>query len=81
MYILYIILTVFINLFIFFKFVGTRTIVFINETRINVNKNNNNNNNNINNNLYLRKCCPLCPPVVITRHPLVVIYPISFCCN
>ena len=34
----------------FFKFIGRRTIVFINRTRINVNNNNNNNNNNKNNN-------------------------------
>ena len=35
--------------FIFFKFIGSRAIVFINRTRINVNNNNNNNNNNRNN--------------------------------
>ena len=50
MYILYIILTVFIRLIIFFEFVGRRTIVYINGTRINVNNNNNNNNNDNNNN-------------------------------
>ena len=49
-YILHIILTVFILLFIFFKFVGRRIIVFINTTRINVNDNNSNNNNNNDNN-------------------------------
>ena len=43
MYILYVILTIFILLFIFFKFLGKRTIVFINGTRTNVNNNNNNN--------------------------------------
>ena len=36
-------------LFIFFKFIGSRALVFINGTRINVNNNNNNNNNNRNN--------------------------------
>ena len=45
MYILYVILTAFILLCIFFKFIGRRTIVFINGTRINNNNNNNNNNN------------------------------------
>ena len=50
MCILYIILTVFNLLFIFFKFVGRRTIVYINGTRVNVNNNNNNKNNNNNNN-------------------------------
>ena len=49
MYILYIILTFFIPLFIFFKFIGRRTIVFINGAWINVNNSNNNNNNNNNN--------------------------------
>ena len=34
----------------FFKFLGRRTIVFINGARINVNNNNNNNNNNSNDN-------------------------------
>ena len=48
MCILHIILTVFILLFIFFKFIGRRMIVFINGTRINVNNNNNNNDNNNN---------------------------------
>ena len=43
MYILYVILTAFILLCIFFKFIGRRTIVFINGTRINNNNNNNNN--------------------------------------
>ena len=33
----------------FSKFIGRRTIVFINGTQINVNDNNNNNNNNNNN--------------------------------
>ena len=37
-------------LFIFFKFIGSRALVFINGTRINVNNNNNNSNNNNNNN-------------------------------
>ena len=46
MYIFHIILTVFILLFIFFRFVGRRTILFVNGTRINVNNDNNNNNNN-----------------------------------
>ena len=50
MCILHIILTVFILLFIFFKFIGRRMIVFINGTRINVNNNNNNDNNNSDNN-------------------------------
>ena len=50
MYILYIILTVFSFYLYFFKFIGRRTIVFINGTRINVNNNNNNNNDNNNNN-------------------------------
>ena len=49
MYILYIILTAFILLFIFFKFIGRRTTAFINGTRINFNNNNNNKNNNNNN--------------------------------
>ena len=40
MYILCIILTVFILLFIIFKFIGRRTIAFINGTQINVNDNN-----------------------------------------
>ena len=41
MYILFIIFTVFILLFIFFfKFIGRRTIAFINGTQINVNDNN-----------------------------------------
>ena len=51
MYILYIILTAFILLLILFKFVGRRTIVYIDGTRINVNNNINNNNNNNNNNI------------------------------
>ena len=33
----------------FLKFIGRRTIVFMNGTRINVNNSNNNNNNNNNN--------------------------------
>ena len=41
MYILYVILTAFILLCILFKFIGRRTIVFINGTRINNNNNNN----------------------------------------
>ena len=55
MYVLYIILTVVNLLFVFFKFIGRRTIVFINGTRINVNNNNNNNNNNDDDNNF-RKC-------------------------
>ena len=47
--ILYVILTVFIPLFIFFKFIGRRTIVFINGAQINVHNNNDNNNNDNNN--------------------------------
>ena len=43
MYILYVILTAFCVYF--FKFIGRRTIVFINGTRINNNNNNNNNKN------------------------------------
>ena len=53
MYILYIIelsLSFYLH---FFKFIGRRNIVFINETRINDNNNNNNNNNNKND---FRKC-------------------------
>ena len=50
MYILYTILNVFVLLFIFFKFIGRRTIVYINEARIYVNNNNSSNINNNNNN-------------------------------
>ena len=37
-------------IYVFLKFLGRRTIVFLNGTRINVNDNNNDNNNNDNNN-------------------------------
>ena len=50
MYILNIILTVFTFYLHFLKFIGRRTIIFINGAQIDVNNNNNNNNNSNNNN-------------------------------
>ena len=50
MYVLNIILTVFTFYLHFLKFIGRRTIIFINGAQIDVNNNNNNNNNNSNNN-------------------------------
>ena len=50
MYILNIILTAFTFYLHFLKFIGRRTIIFINGAQIDVNNNNNNNNSNNNNN-------------------------------
>ena len=50
MYVLNIILTVFNFYLHFLKFIGRRTIIFINGAQIDVNNNNNNNNSNNNNN-------------------------------
>ena len=50
MYVLNIILTVFTFYLHFLKFIGRRTIIFINGAQIDVNNNNNNNNSNNNNN-------------------------------
>ena len=50
MYILNIIWTVFTFYLHFLKFIGRRTIIFINGAQIDVNNNNNNNNSNNNNN-------------------------------
>ena len=38
------------SIYIFLKFIGRRTIIFINGARVNANNNNSNNNNNNNNN-------------------------------
>ena len=55
MYVLNIILTVFTFYLHFLKFIGRRTIIFINEAQIDVNNNNNNSNNNNNRIEKLRK--------------------------
>ena len=55
MYVLNIILTVFTFYLHFLKFIGRRTIIFINGAQIDVNNNNNNSNNNNNRIEKLRK--------------------------